>query len=57
MSLYTTKSSSLVGKANIGALVSLFLSSWKASLHCSIYSYLVTFVVKLVSRVVIFEMF
>ena len=56
-SLYTTKSFLVVGKASIDALISLFLSSWNASLHCSVHSYLVTFKVKLVSEVAIFEKF
>ena len=56
-SLYTMKFLSLVGKAKIGAPVNLFLSSWKASLHQSVHSYLVTFHVRLVRAVVIFEKF
>jgi len=54
-SLYTAKSLSVVGKANIGTLVSLFLRSWNASLHCSLHLYLGTFLVKLVSGLAIFK--
>jgi len=54
-SLYTTKSLPLVGKASMSALVNLFLSFWKASSQRSVHSHLVTFLVKLVSGVAIFE--
>ena len=54
---YYTPRSSYHWWANIGALVNLFLSSWKASLDRSVHSYVVTFRVKLVREVAILEKF
>ena len=55
--LCTVKSLSAGGKASIGALVNLFLSSWNASSHCFVHSYLVAFLVRFISGVAIFEKF